>query len=774
MKDIVLFVLLGLGAGAVIAGIAMAVVVTYSGSGIINLSTGAVSMVAAYTFWAVKSDYFHFTLATPPAIVVTILVSVLVGVVGELLVFRPLRTSSPLAKLVASLGILLTLQATILLWFGSPSKQIPSIFPTNFIKIFGTSIPANRFWMAGIVVLIALALTALYRWTRFGLATRAAAENEVYGMLAGLSPNQLSMANTVVASALAGAMGIIAAPLAQADSKTLVLFIVPALAAALFAAFTSLPIACLAGFGIGIGQSLMYYASTLSWFPTDKGQPLPGVQALLTFVLLVIALSLRGAKMPSRGELVEKRLPFAPRPQRLARPAVVLAVVGVVLLVVLPFGYRQALMLSLVGVVMCLSLVVITGFVGQVSLAQVTLAGVCGFVVSRLFVHAGVGFPWGPLAGSVAAVVVGLIVGVSALRVRGASLAVVTLAGVIAIEQFGFANSRWGAGPNGSPVGQPKLFGTSIGGDASFRGLDGKLPSPVLGFVYLVAVIALCLLVSNLRRSVLGQQMLAVRANERAAAAAGINVARVKIAAYAISSFIAGTAGWMYAYNFGSVSAARFGILIALGFVAFAYIGGITMVSGAVIGGLVATEGLVPHFFQTILGISGNWTLLVGGLILIVTLIQNPEGVAGTTYRKRQAAKRATAGSQRNEQPRADRAVHRRRWSPSHERCSVGARHHCLLRRGARRRRCRSRRRARPAGRPDRPERGRQDHLHRRRHGIREPPRQGRAGRRRRQRLAAACPRPARSGTDVAVDRAVRRLVSAREPHRSRPSIPRC
>ena len=373
---------------------------------------------------------------------------------------------------------------------------------------------------------------------------------------------------------------------------------------------------------------------------------MPGVQALLTFVLLVIALSLRGAKMPSRGELVEKRLPAAPRPQRLARPAVVLAVVGVVLLIVLPFGYRQSLMLSLVGVVMCLSLVVITGFVGQVSLAQVTLAGVSGFVVSHMFVKADIGFPWGPLVGSVAAVVVGLIVGVSALRVRGVSLAVVTLAGVIAIEQFGFANSRWGAGPNGSPVGQPKLFGTAIGGNASFRGVDGKLPSPVLGFVYLVAVIALCLLVANLRRSLLGQQMLAVRANERAAAAAGINVARVKITAYAISSFIAGTAGWMYAYNFGSVSAARFGILIALGFVAFAYIGGITMVSGAVIGGLVATEGLVPHFFQSILGISGNWTLLVGGLILIVTLIQNPEGVAGTTYRKRQDA-RASCGCEK-------------------------------------------------------------------------------------------------------------------------------
>jgi branched-chain amino acid transport system permease protein len=163
--------------------------------------------------------------------------------------------------------------------------------------------------------------------------------------------------------------------------------------------------------------------------------------------------------------------------------------------------------------------------------------------------------------------------------------------------------------------------------------------------VYLAVAIALGLLVANVRRSVLGQQMLAVRANERSAAAAGVEVARVKIAAYAISSFIAGTAGWMYAYNFGSVSPARFGFLIALGFVAFAYIGGITMVSGAIIGGLVATEGLVPYTFQELFNISGNWTLLVGGLILIVTLIQNPEGIAGTTWRKSQAATRAKAAA---------------------------------------------------------------------------------------------------------------------------------
>ena len=641
MKDVALFSMLGLGAGAVIAGIAMAVVISYRGSGIINLATGAVSMIAAYSFWALKTDYFGVTLGTVPAVIVTILVSVLLGVLNELLVFRPLRTSSPLAKLVASLGILLVLQATVLLWFGSASQPIPSIFTKDIVDVFGRSIPANRFWMAGIVVVIALALAALFRFTRLGLATRAASENEVFGMLVGLSPGQLSMANTVLSSALAGAMGIVAAPLAQADSITLVLFVVPALAAALFAGFSSPSIACAAGFAVGIGQSLMQHVSTLKWFPTDRGNPMPGVQALLTFVLLVVALWLRGARLPSRGELIEKRLPSAPRPERLARPAGLLAVAAVVLLIVLPFGHRQALMLSLVGTVVCLSLVVIAGFVGQVSLAQVTLAGVSGFVVSHMIVNAGIGFPWGPLVGSFAAVAVGLVVGASALRVRGVSLAVVTLAGVVAIEQFGFANRRWGAGVSGSPVEQPTLFGLEIGSSASFRGVDGKVPSPMLGFVYLAVTIGLCLVVAQLRRSVLGQQMLAVRANERAAAATGINVARVKIIAYGISSFIAGTAGWMYAYNFGSVSAARFGFLIALGFVAFAYIGGITMVSGAVIGGLVATEGLVPHFFEDLLGISGNWTLLVGGLLLIVTLIQNPDGVAGNMYRKRRLKRKA-------------------------------------------------------------------------------------------------------------------------------------
>jgi branched-chain amino acid transport system permease protein len=141
--------------------------------------------------------------------------------------------------------------------------------------------------------------------------------------------------------------------------------------------------------------------------------------------------------------------------------------------------------------------------------------------------------------------------------------------------------------------------------------------------------------------------MLAVRSNERAAAAAGINVRNTKFAAYAISSFIAGVGGTLYGYSLGSVSAERFGILIALGFVAFAYVGGITMVSGAVFGGLIATSGLIPHIFEAELGISGTWTLLVAGVTLILNLVLFPDGIAGSQYQKKRiaAAKKAAAES---------------------------------------------------------------------------------------------------------------------------------
>ena len=191
----------------------------------------------------------------------------------------------------------------------------------------------------------------------------------------------------------------------------------------------------------------------------------------------------RGGSLPERGGVTERRLPAAPAATRIAWPAAVAAVALAAAFLLLSYGLRQALINTLIGILVCLSLVIITGLVGQISLAQVALAGVSGFVVSDRATHLGLAFPLGPLLGVAAATAFGLATGLSALRVRGVNLAVVTLATAVALENFGFDNVTWGGGTGGSPVPSPTIFGLTFGPSASTGLGDGQLPSPVFGFV---------------------------------------------------------------------------------------------------------------------------------------------------------------------------------------------------------------------------------------------------------------------------------------------------
>jgi branched-subunit amino acid ABC-type transport system permease component len=648
-KQILLFAILGLGAGSLISGIAVGIVVTYRGSGIINLATGAIAMLAGYSYWSLKTGEYGVDVPTAPALVITALFLLGVGLLIEFAVYRPLRTAAPLAKLAASLGVFLVAQAAVSLAFGIGTKPQPPVLPGGTVSVFGSNVPIDRFILPGIVLAATLVLSLVYRLSRFGLSTRAASENEIAAMLMGLSPNRLALASTLLGTFFAGGLGVLAASITQLDPKALPFQVVPALTAALFARFTSFWIACVVGLAIGSLENILYYLQVQSWFPTDHGVAMPGVQPLLVFVLMVIAMFVRGTSLPSRGELVDQRLPLAPRAEHLLRSALLATAAAIVALIVLPFDFRQALITSLLAMIMCLSVVVITGYVGQISIVQLALAGISGFILSHLATDHGVGFPWGMLIGALGATVVGLVVAVSALRVRGVSLAVVTLAAAVAIEEFVFLNTTWGGGTSSSPVPEPKL-GIDLGPYGPFKGLDGKVPSPVFGFFVVGVALVLGLFVANLRRSNLGQRMLAVRSNERAAAAAGINVRNVKFAAFGISAFIAGIAGAMYGYNFSSVTVTRFSALTALSLIAFAYVGGVTMVSGAVFAGLISVEALMPYALEKWFGISGNWALLFAGLALIVTLIQNPDGVAGATYRKHQLRKkRRASGGPRQE-----------------------------------------------------------------------------------------------------------------------------
>src|SRR5512132_1338642 len=135
MQDVILYAALGLGAGALIASIALGVVLIYRGSGVINVATGAIAMLAAYIFWALRTDYFGFRLSTAPAFVLTLVCMAAFGVLIELAIFRPLRNTAPLAKLAASLGLLLVLQAGAIVIFGDTQKSAPSILPSGTVTV---------------------------------------------------------------------------------------------------------------------------------------------------------------------------------------------------------------------------------------------------------------------------------------------------------------------------------------------------------------------------------------------------------------------------------------------------------------------------------------------------------------------------------------------------------------------------------------------------------------------------------------------------------------
>ena len=305
-------------------------------------------------------------------------------------------------------------------------------------------------------------------------------------------------------------------------------------------------------------------------------------------------------------------------------PVSVLVPVGLAVIGLLAFGplWRGALMTT----VLALSFVVLTGFGGQTSLAQLAFAGVAGFTFSKLATNWGIPFPIAPVLAALVAAVFGIAVGLPALRLRGTNLAIVTLAGGVAISEFIFKNPNFvgDATTGGAKIPHPQL------GRWDFALVLGtKSSRPVFGIFLVAVALLLALLVANIRRSATGRRTLAVRSNERAASAAGVNVASTKLFAFAISAFIAGIAGTLIGYRFGSVSDASFGVVASLTALAVAYLGGITSVSGAVTSGVVATSGVVFFATSEVFDSFGTWEVFAGGMLLILTTILNPEGIAG-------------------------------------------------------------------------------------------------------------------------------------------------
>ena len=756
MKDFVLFAILGLGAGSVYAMLGLGLVLVYRGSGVVNFAHGAIAMFAAYEY----VDLTGRGMGRWPALVVTLSLSLVAGAILYSALFRRLRRAPRLAQLVATLGVLLALQSGAPLLYGTDTKSPVALLPSDPVDVFGVRFGQDRLWLLGITVVLASMLWALYRFTRFGVATQAAAESEEGAVLLGYSPDAIGVANWGLGCALAAAAGILVSPITSLSATTFTLLIIPALAAALIGRFSSFSLVAVTGIGIGVVQSLV----TGGQIGLPDFVPQQGLKETLPFLVIIVAMVVTGALIPNRGALGEGRPPFATS-GRVRPVTVAVAVAAVIGLLVLFEGnnvYQSAIMVSMIAAIVALSLVVVTGFVGQISLAQMTFAGIGGFAAAKLTAALGVPILVSIVLAALIAVPIGLLIGLPALRVRGVNLAVLTIGAAVAIDNFVFQNSDWSGGIDGLNLPEPNLFGWSLSASAH--------PQRFGAFVAIVLT-ALALAVCALRRSPTGHRMLAVRDNERAAAASGVNVAATKLQAFAVAAAIASVAGTLTAYQYGRFASMRFFPVASIFFVAIAYIGGIASTSGALVAGTLASGGLA----FTVLGELGDlaqWQGLISGVVLIIIVITQPDGISV-------AASRVPAAV-----PRGSMSHGLGRWRlpswagrRSREACDDAA---PLDRRGLRR--LRRRPCARPrhddgragdARRADRPERRRQDHPRRRAHGLRarlerRHPLRGRAG----HAHEPAPPRPPRPLPDVPVGRAVRGPHRPREPRRERRAGP--
>ena len=629
-----------------IAALALGLVLTYRASNVVNIAHGAIGMYGAYVYYGLRNfkisgadlggDLIVPIIGVPTkvhlldrptvafALIIAIIIAVLMGALIYGLVFRPLRSAPPLARVIASLGVFLYLQSVMNLRVvengaGAASFQLRSLLPTDAINLGSAHVPTSSFVLSGLVVACALLLGGVFRYTRFGLATRAASEHERGAILTGISPDRLGFLNWIIASVVAViAVILIAGVQGKLDPTETSLLVVPALAAALLGRLDGFALTTAAGLLIGVTQGAVgLFQLRAEWLP--DWLPNGGLAQALPVIVILVAITLRGSRLPTREAILESRLPASPVPKRPTLWTASLALVVVVMLLTLNAQWRLAIVVSTIAAMIALSCVVLTGYVGQISLAQYAFAGLAAFTTAKL-TASGVPFPFAPLLAVGITVAVGALTGLPAVRVRGMTLAVATIGAAVAIEQLVFSSPSF-IGLGSLP--RPRLFGVDLGfsatGDGNFRAAFG---------VFCVVIFAGCIIaVANLRRSPTGLRWLAVRGNERAAAAAGIDVSATKLGAFALSSLLAGIGGALVAYESPALSPLQFMVVGALAVLALCYLGGIASLSGALLAGVLASGGILTQLQGGNTGNASSYQFALSGLMLIAVAVLYPDGV---------------------------------------------------------------------------------------------------------------------------------------------------
>jgi branched-chain amino acid transport system permease protein len=621
------YILLGLAIGMANALLAVGIVLTYMSTRVINLAHGELGAFCVAVMLALTRNA-HWNYGA--ALLASLAATGLLGAVIEQGVIRRLEKAPRLIVLIATLGIAqLVIVARLVV--PKPNNALitgANVFPvpiTHPVVEFGRVVLRPQHFIALVAgPLVARAVVVVLRRTTNGIALRAAAQNSSRALLAGIPVRRVSTIAWVAAGLLSGIASILLAPVVGYSSSEAVglPLLMRGLAGATIAGFDNLGVAFGAGLAIGVADQLIFLSTGRA-----------GVTDLVVFLVVLAVLSTRreryrrtGANEESTWDTgdVSRPLPLAILQHerwQLAQRVGIAAMV--VVAAVLPLVLTQSALFFTATVflvaVVAVSLTMLTGWAGQLSIGHWGLAGVGGVAGAHLVTISHLPFPVAFLAAGLVGGASALVIGLPALRLEGTALAVVTLG-------FGVAASSW-------LFSQPWIRSSESLQRPSY--LDNR-NYYLAAFVMLAVAIAVA---RRLQASRIGRNLVAVRENPRQAEAFGVNIVRTKLTGFVVSGAFAGFAGFMWALGVGSANGEVFTPVRSLVLVTAVVIGGLGSIAGAVLGAFYMLG--IPYFGSNISTYIGLLSTGIGVLVLVLFL---PGGFARIGVFVRDRLARAVTG----------------------------------------------------------------------------------------------------------------------------------
>ena len=573
MSNFLQFTVFGIMLGAGYAIAATGLVVTYTTSGVFNFAQGAVGMIAAFGYWELVADHHVPVLAA--LVIVLILGASIAGAFVERVLMRRLHGATAERPIMVTLGlmVILTGLATIV-WSPTTQRSVNPMINGQF-RLVGINIEYQYVLIIGVAAAVAIGLRALFYSTRTGFALRAVVDDPELVAMAGASPNRMSQYGWMLGFVMAALAGVLLAPTQTAgiNIEAMTLLVVSGYAAAIIGRLKNIPIAFAAAIGIGLAENYItnYVEPHLSQaLATD-------VYAAVPMVFLFAALvTLPSVRLRAVGRLTSLRAPrVAGGRESLVAGGVFLVVAVVAALVFSSSSWKGISFLDLGSEVMAfgiigLSLVLLTGYSGQVSLCQFSFMGIGAFAMGKV---AGGGSLLGLLVATALCAGIGALIAWPTVRLSDLYLALATFAFADAVFYGFFSDGRvYGAG--GLNIGRIVLPGLSLGSDrAEF-------------LMMTVFFILAAWLVLAIRRSLFGRRLVAVNDSPAAYATVGLNIGFTKVAVFAIAAAMAGLAGALYGTVQETVGTTDFDLFAGIIFVLFVTVWSIRTVSGAFLAAL--------------------------------------------------------------------------------------------------------------------------------------------------------------------------------------------